>query len=86
MKTIQIVFCILACLLVALGIPAAVLWGWMWFFVCAAGAALSAAVMTIAKRRSEPKEPPRRDFMDPEDGPEEPHREEGHDEQNHEDK
>ena len=63
MKTVRIVFCILACLLVAASVPAAVLWGWMWFLVLICGAALSAAVMLFAKKRSEPAEPPRPDFM-----------------------
>ena len=63
MKAVRIIFCIVACLLVAAGIPVAVLFGWAWFFVFAAGAAVAAGIMLFAKKRSDPPAPPQPDFM-----------------------
>ena len=63
MKVITTIFCVLACLFVAAAIPIGAFFGWIWFLVLAACAALCACIMVLAKKRSAPEEPARPDFM-----------------------
>ena len=62
MKTLRVVFCILACLCVLAVVPVGIFFGWYCLiFVALAG--LFAVAMLFCKRASEPKAPPAPDFM-----------------------
>ena len=62
MKTLRIVFCVLSCLTVASVVPLGVFFGWYCLFALV-GAAIFAGGMLLCKRASEPKAPPKPDFM-----------------------
>ena len=62
MKTLRIVFCILACLCVAASIFLGAFLGWAYFFIAVAAAVLFGGAMFFVKKKSEPVER-RTDFM-----------------------
>lgn len=67
MKVLRIVFCILSCLCVVAAVMLGIFVGMMGCLFAIAGAVMFGAAMMIVIHLSQPKPPPRRDFMDPPD-------------------
>ena len=63
MKYVRMISCILSCVCVLMSVVLGVLYGLMGFLVPALCAVIFAVIMVIAKNRSEPTPPPKRDFM-----------------------
>lgn len=67
MKILRIVFCLLAVLSAAASILVGILFGMVWFLVCAVAAVLFAVAMFFCKQKSEPPEAKKPDFMNSEE-------------------